>query len=104
MGKIVYTQGSFDVFHYGHVNFLKRCSKLGAVRVALLTDESFEAYRGYSPVYSFGQRYQVLWSCKYVDTVVSSDNRETKKEIAACNADIVAIGTDWVKKDLYKQS
>ena len=49
--KIVYTGGTFDLFHAGHVNFLKQCKKIGdQVVVALNTDEFIFDYKGKSPI------------------------------------------------------
>ena len=47
MSKILYTGGTFDVFHYGHMNFLRQCSKIAdRVVVSLNTDEFIEYYKG----------------------------------------------------------
>jgi cytidyltransferase-like protein len=105
MGKLVYTQGSFDVFHAGHVNFLRRCANLGELLVALLTDEAYQVYRGYKSINSFDDRYKVISECKSVKRIVPSDNRKTKQEIEKYKPDIVAVSTDWVlpKRNIYKQ-
>ena len=67
MGLVVYTGGTFDLFHAGHAAFLRRCSELGKVVVSLNTDEFIEAYKGKSPVLSYKDRLAVLASCRYVD-------------------------------------
>jgi len=67
---IVYTGGTFDLFHAGHSFFLRRCSELGRVTVALNTDEFIEAYKGKPPVISYADRAEVLMSCRYVDSVI----------------------------------
>jgi cytidyltransferase-like protein len=35
----VYVGGTFDMFHYGHMNFLRECQKYGPVIVSLNTDD-----------------------------------------------------------------
>jgi glycerol-3-phosphate cytidylyltransferase len=100
---IVYTGGTFDLFHYGHVNFLKRCSTIGSVAVALNTDEFIEEYKGFKPTYSYKQRESMLRACRYVDGVVPHSGYDSKPTILSVKPHVVAIGTDWAKKDYYKQ-
>ncbi len=103
---IVYTQGSFDLLHVGHINLLRRCKELSNdddVYVALLNDNAYELYRGYKPAIPFKQRKVLLESCKYVDYVIESDNLNTKEEVESCKADIIVVGSDWATKDLAKQ-
>jgi len=50
---VVYTGGTFDLFHAGHSRFLARCAQLGDVVVSLNTDEFIEEYKGKPPIISF---------------------------------------------------
>ena len=92
---IVYTQGTFDLFHYGHANILQKCKKMagefGLVIVGLLIDGAIEKYKGKKPIMNFEERSKTLESCKYVDIVVPSDNEKTKEEIIACKPDFVVV-------------
>lgn len=104
----VYTGGTFDLFHSGHVKLLAQCKKIagkkGMVIVSLNTDEFIEAYKGKPPVMSYEERKAVLLSCKYVDSVVENvGGADSKPSILASMADFVVIGTDWAKKDYYAQ-
>jgi glycerol-3-phosphate cytidylyltransferase len=100
----VYTGGTFDLFHSGHVNFLWKCSQLGRVVVALNTDEFIEAYKGKSPVCSFDERAEVLLACRWVDDVLPNvDGADSRTSIDMVGPDIIAIGTDWARKDYYLQ-
>ena len=99
----VYTQGSYDIFHAGHVNFLRRSAKFGEVIVGLLSDESFEEYRGHPPINCFEDRKYVLEACMYVSEVVQTDNTQTEADIVYIEPDVITIGTDWAKKNIYKQ-
>lgn len=103
--KTLYTGGTFDLFHAGHVNFLKHCKTLGEhVIVSLNTDEFVERYKGSAPIVSYDDRKTILLSCKYVDEVVeNSDGEDSKPTILWAKPDIIAIGDDWAKKDYYKQ-
>ena len=107
-GLVVYTGGTFDLFHAGHVNFLKRCKEiageLGSVVVSLNTDEFIKEYKGKPPVVSFSDRMAVLKACKYVDQVIAnSGGADSKPTILQVSPNIIAIGTDWARKDYYKQ-
>jgi glycerol-3-phosphate cytidylyltransferase len=104
MGLMVYTGGTFDLFHSGHVNFLKRCSELGSVTVALNTDEFIEEYKGKAPVMSYAERQEVLLGCKYVSAVIPNfSGSDSRPAIEVVSPDIVAIGSDWARKDYYTQ-
>jgi glycerol-3-phosphate cytidylyltransferase len=107
-GLVVYTGGTFDLFHAGHVNFLKRCKEiageLGSVVVSLNTDEFIKEYKGKPPVVSFSDRMAVLKACKYVDQVIAnSGGADSKPTILQVSPNIIAIGTDWARRDYYKQ-
>lgn len=102
----VFSQGSFDLLHSGHIKLLRRCKQLAGqdeVIVSLLTDEAYESYRGEAPVIPYEQRKLLLQSLRFVDRVIPGDNRNTEKEILAVSPDIVAVGSDWAAKDIYAQ-
>lgn len=109
MGLRVYTGGTFDLFHVGHLNLLKRCHEIagisGQVIVALNTDEFIEKYKGKKPIISYDDRKAILESCRYVDQVIENFGEEDSKETIqiAQLIDVIAIGSDWARKDYYKQ-
>lgn len=102
--KLVYTGGTFDLFHSGHVNFLRKCAELGDVIVALNTDEFIESYKGKPPVCTFQERRDVLLACSYVLNVIPNyAGADSRPAIDSVNPDIIAIGTDWARKDYHAQ-
>lgn len=104
MGLRVYTGGTFDLFHSGHVEFLRKCSEFGPVTVVLNSDEFVEQYKGKPPVISLDDRMAVVRACRYVDDVFVNDlGSDSKEAILYVNPDIIVIGSDWATKDYYKQ-
>jgi len=104
MGLIVYTGGTFDLPHAGHVNFLKSSAALGTVVVALNTDEFIAEYKGKPPIMSYQERKAVLEEFKCVDRVIPNiGGTDSKPAIEMVNPDYITIGTDWQKKDYYAQ-
>lgn len=104
MGLSVYTGGSFDLFHAGHVEFLKRCAELGSVTVSLNTDEFIIAYKGKGLVMNYEERKSVLESCRYVDRVVPNiGGADSRLAIDLVKPDLIVIGSDWARRDYYKQ-
>jgi len=105
---IVYTGGTFDVFHSGHCNFLKKCKEIagtnGKVIVSLNTDEFIFNYKKRLPICNYEERKSVLLSCKYVDDVVENiGGNDSKLSILLVKPDIIVVGSDWAKKDYYSQ-
>ena len=108
MGQIVYTGGTFDLLHSGHVRFLQACRKIaghdGTVVVSLNTDEFISAYKGKPPVMSFAERKEVLQALRCVDRVVANvGGADSKPAILDVMPDFVVIGSDWAVRDYYAQ-
>lgn len=100
----VYTGGTYDLFHRGHVNFLRKCAEFGQVTVALNTDEFNFEYKNKTPTMSFEDRKAVLESCKYVSEVVeNTGGRDSKPTIMRVRPEIIVAASDWARKDYYKQ-
>lgn len=101
---IIYTGGTFDLFHAGHVNLLSKLAKLGLVVVSLNTDEFIQEYKGKPPVCSYEERKIVLENNKFVyDVIPNTGGADSRPAIEKAKPDIIAIGSDWAKKDYYQQ-
>ena len=104
MGLKIYTGGTFDLFHAGHVEFLRRCAELGSVTVSLNEDEFIEKYKAKRPIISYREREAVLLGCRWVDNVVPNvGGSDSRLSISLVNPDLVVIGSDWARRDYYSQ-
>jgi len=102
--KTLYTGGTFDLFHYGHVNFLKKCRALSDNVVVALNQDDFVSEYKSPPVMNYKEREMSLLSCPYVDKVIPNiHGKNSKPAILSIKPDIIAIGDDWAHKDYYKQ-
>jgi len=73
-----------DLFHFGHVNFLKQASEIGDYLIAgIHSDETVQNYKR-SPIMTMEERISVVASCRYVDEVIP-------------NAPLI-IDLKWIKK------
>jgi glycerol-3-phosphate cytidylyltransferase len=98
---VVHTAGSFDLFHIGHVNILKRSKELGDyLLVAVSSDELIKSYKGTEPIFSFEQRVKIVESISYVDEVVKQDSLHDIAVLKKYKPDITTIGDDWKTKHL----
>jgi rfaE bifunctional protein nucleotidyltransferase chain/domain len=96
-GKIiVFTPGTWDMFHVGHLNLLKSAKALGDILiVGIKTDELVFKDKGHHPLMSYADRVAVLESCKYVDLIVPEDKIDRDHLLEKIDADILAVGDDW---------
>lgn len=102
--KVVYTGGTFDLFHSGHVNFLRQCANYGDVVISLNTDEFIESYKGKPPVMSYQERFDVLTELRSVTAVIpNKGGADSKPAILEVMPDIIAIGSDWARRDYHAQ-
>ena len=66
---------SGDLFHYGHVNLFKNIKKKypdSKITIGLHTDNSVSKYKRI-PILTYEERYKIIESCKYVDTIIEFD-------------------------------
>lgn len=106
MGLRVFTAGTFDLPHAGHVNFLQQCAQIGPVTVAINTDEFIKAYKGKAPVMTYKERLEVIKEFRSVDNVIPNYGNENCAKVIddlKDEIDVIAIGSDWARKDYYKQ-
>ena len=95
----VITFGTFDLYHLGHVNLLKRASLYGDITVGLSSDELNVKKKGRKPIYNYDMRKQILESNKYIVNVFKEESLEKKREyIIKYKADILIMGNDWEGK------
>lgn len=102
----VLTLGTFDLFHRGHVELLRRCYGLGSrLVVGLNTDGFVERYKGQPPVIGYGDRKAVLEACRYVDHVVPNDQGDgsIRDVLDAVRPTTIAVGSDWERRDYLGQ-
>jgi len=95
--KIVFTNGCFDLIHYGHINYLKEAKELGDILiVGLNTDESISRLKGSTrPVKEFKSRLAVLESIKFVDLVIPFKENTPIDLIKKIKPDILVKGGDY---------
>jgi glycerol-3-phosphate cytidylyltransferase len=95
--KTVITFGTFDVFHSGHVNILRRSREMGdRLVVGISSDQLNFSKKGRNPVYPLRSRMNILNAIKYVDQVFVEESLDLKREyILEHQADILVMGDDW---------
>ena len=97
--KTIITYGTFDLFHIGHLNLLRRLRGFGDRLVVGVSSDEFNAIKGKRTVVSYEHRAEIVTSLRYVDGVFPEHNWEQKREdILREKADIFAMGDDWVGK------
>ena len=94
--KKVITYGTFDLFHFGHLELLRRAKELGDYLVVAVSTDEFNTTKGKKCVYPYEHRSKIVAAIKYVDKVIPEKNWEQKrKDISAYNIHIFTIGDDW---------
>jgi len=96
---IIYTVGTFDLLHVGHLALLNRCRSLGdVVAVGVASDAVVNQYKPNVPVIPLDQRVEMLEALDCVDIVRPYHALEYVSGCKAVNADIFVTGEDWGSK------
>lgn len=100
-GKIVYVQGTWDLFHIGHLIRIYSASRTDdELIIGVNTDASVRAYKGHLPIIPYTDRVRIVRALGCVDMVIKSAiiiNAGTLKEH---NVDVCVLGTEWKNKEL----
>lgn len=94
--KTVITYGTFDMFHIGHLNLLRRLSSMGDRLVVAVSSDEFNKLKGKKTLIPFDQRAEIVQAIDCVDVVIKEDSWDQKvNDVLAYDVDIFAIGDDW---------
>ena len=105
MSEVIgYAGGTFDLFHTGHVHFLRLCKRqCDKLAVGLNTDEFATRYKR-KPIMNLIERITLVSACKYVDnTFVNYGDEDSRPAILTSQASKVFHGDDWDIEALLKQ-
>lgn len=97
MYDIIYVDMVADLFHCGHVAYLKECKTLGKIlKVGIHSDADAQSYKR-QPILSIDERIKVVEACKYVDEVIPNAPLKVTKEFLklhniqrVCHADDIS--------------
>ncbi len=99
LNKTVLTYGTFDMFHIGHLELLKRLKSLGSKLIVAVSTDEFNEIKGKKTIIPYAQRKSIVEAIKYVDMVIPENNWEQKRiDVKELNVDIFAMGDDWKGK------
>ena len=96
-GRVVFTNGVFDLLHPGHVRYLSDARALGdALIVGVNSDRSVRANKGPArPITPEVERAELLASLRSVDAVTVFDEDTPHSLITAVQPDVLVKGADW---------
>ena len=98
----VITYGTFDLFHVGHLNILKRAKELGDYLIVGVSSDEFNSKKGKKAYNNETDRVEIVKSLKYVDEVILENSWDQKiKDIIDNNVDVFVMGHDWEGKFDY---
>ena len=99
MKIVVYTVGTFDLLHVGHLALLNHCKSLGDIlAVGVASDEVVNMYKPNVPIVPLEQRMEMLQALACVDIVRPYHELEYVSGCKALDVDIFVVGEDWGKK------
>ncbi len=96
-GKVVFTNGVFDILHPGHVRYLQEARTLGdALIVGINSDRSARANKGPErPITPEAERAEVLSALDCVDAVAIFDEDTPAEIVRRIQPDVLVKGADW---------
>lgn len=98
--KIGYLSGTFDLFHVGHLNLLKRAKQQCDYLIVGVHDSG--AWKGKETFIPLEERKTIVGACKYVDKVVDSC-REDADEWDLWHYDRLFVGSDYKGTERFKR-
>ncbi len=101
-GRVVFTNGCFDILHPGHTRYLCAARELGDhLVVAVNSDRSVKSIKNTGrPILDEQVRAELLAALSCVDTIVVFDESDPLKVIQYLMPDILVKGGDWAEDEI----
>lgn len=95
--KKVITYGSYDLLHYGHINFLKKAKELGDYLIVGVTSDDYDRTRGKINIQqSLAERINAVRELGIADEIIVEEYEGQKiDDIKRYGVDIFTVGEDW---------
>ena len=100
--KIVFTNGCFDILHFGHISYLRKAKSFGDILVVgLNSNDSVRRLKGdLRPINDESDRAQILRELECVDFVIIFDEDTPIELIKKIRPDILVKGADYTDKEV----
>lgn len=96
---LVYTVGTFDLLHVGHLALLHQCRTFGdRLVVGVASDSVVRSYKPNVPIIPLDQRREMLEALQCVDAVRPYYELEYVSACRDLKVDVFVIGEDWGTK------
>ena len=101
-GRIIFTNGCFDLLHSGHISLFKYCKDLGGtVVVGLNSDASIRRLKGATrPVNTLQTRLDVLEAIQYIDWIIVFEEDTPAGVLEILRPDILVKGGDYAVESI----
>ena len=97
--RVVLTYGTFDLFHIGHLNLLRRLKALGDYLIVAVSTDEFNRGKGKQTIIKFEDRLEIVQNVKAVDLAIPETCWEQKiADVKKYGVSIFAMGDDWAGK------
>lgn len=102
--KVVFTNGCFDILHFGHLKYLREAKKLGDILiVALNSNSSVRALKGEArPWVDELERAEVLSALEFIDYTTIFDELTPEHLLATLKPDVHVKGGDYQEEELLE--
>ncbi len=98
----VFVPGVFDVFHIGHLNYLRRAAEAGdTLIVGVQDDRAVLACKQIEPVVPLAERMAIIEQLRFVDEVISYIDVFQGPLLKSLNVDVFAVGEEYGQGDRY---
>lgn len=94
--KVGYTQGTYDLFHIGHLNLLENAKKnCEYLIVGINSDELVKQYKSKEVNVPEQDRARIVQALKVVDRVIIVPTLNKEDILSQVPFDVIFIGDDW---------
>ncbi|MFZ4457247.1 MAG: adenylyltransferase/cytidyltransferase family protein [Bacteroidales bacterium] len=101
--SVVYTSGTFDMFHINHLRMINYARNLGDILiVGVSTDELVQSYKN-KPAIPFTERMQIVEALKAPDIIIPQHTLDHSEIVKKLHIDAFVVGDDWFGKYDYLQ-